>query len=144
MKDLSFSEFARQIEVPRTSVYTRMNQIKKQDPEKYDRYINANGDSLKIRAEYVEALTDLFKNPAPKPLHKKQDRNEDVQYLEQALEESEERYQHLFQEYTQLVRHMQEVNQQLMALMMDQMQQNHKKTNNRKKNEDLGQMHLHL
>ncbi|CAM4028872.1 hypothetical protein [Catellicoccus marimammalium] len=145
MKDLTFNEFAKHISVPRTTVYTKLNQIKNQEPEKYESYVDTTKEPLKIRAAYVVALEQLFKNPsAPKETPKQNQRSmqEELKYLEQALEESEERYQNLFTEYTQLVRHMQTVNQQLMTLMMDQMSQ--KKSHPRKTNneERVGQMHL--
>ncbi|CAM3373821.1 hypothetical protein [Vagococcus fessus] len=63
MSDLTFAQFGKQANIPRTTVYTRLNRIKELDDKIYDSFITKNKDnSLVVKSEKVAELTDLMRS----------------------------------------------------------------------------------
>lgn len=61
MNDLTFAKFAKQADIPRTTVYTRLNTIKELDEDTYNSFITTNEDrTLAVKYEKINELADLL------------------------------------------------------------------------------------
>lgn len=132
MENLTFSEFAKYANIPRTTVYTRLNNIKKRDQETYDYFVFQEDQTLKIYAEHVDELKhfmttedyDQFmhqlKEVKEVPENRESTREETllglIQQLSDELKRSEERYNRLFDDYLRLSENLQSVNERLLQL----------------------------
>lgn len=124
MEDLTFSEFAKMIGIPRTTLYTKLNQLKKNDVAKYDRFVIQNEDTLKIRHDRMEELKGFLQaeyKPSTAPKNNTQNNqsqlSKEVEALKKELRLSEERYEQLFRQYTTLNDKVQTTNDRLMNVI---------------------------
>lgn len=144
MKDLTFSEFAKFADIPRTTVYTRLNNIKKHDPSQYQQFVFQEDNTLKIYGDRVEELKQFIDTnhyePFIQQLKEKQevveskemksvnesavDMNQSlyatIDSLKDALERSEERYSRLFDDYLRLSATLQQVSDRLLQVTEEQ------------------------
>lgn len=136
MENLTFSEFAKYADIPRTTVYTRLNNIKKRDGDTYDYFVFQENQTLKIYADRVDELkqfmtTDdydqfmqqLKETKVASPSDEGQNTQplmQVIQQLSDELKHSEERYNRLFDDYLRLSANLQEVNERLMHLTESQ------------------------
>ena len=123
MQDLTFSEFAKKINIPRTTLYTKLNQLKKNDLARYEMYVIQNEDTLKIRHEKMDELKG-FLQAEHKPSARVQNdqkqlaqQNDEIEVLKTALANSEERYQLLMEQYIEQTKQLKEINERLLCLL---------------------------
>lgn len=128
MSDLTFSEYAKTINMPRTTLYTKLNQLKKTDPARYEMYVIQNEDTLKIRHEKMDELKG-FLQAEHKPVNKtqieqqkqlEQQRHDEIEVLKKALNQSEERYQLLLEQYIAQTNQVKEMSERLLCLLEKQ------------------------
>lgn len=119
MEDLTFSEYAKWVGLPRTTLYTKLNQLKKTNPERYDYFVLQNENTLKIRHERMDELKGFLQAEHKPVMAPRQDSasTEEVETLKKELEKSEEKYQRLFQEYMGMNQRLQETNERLLAVI---------------------------
>lgn len=134
MEALTFGEFAKYANIPRTTVYTRLNHLKKHQPDAYDKVVfQDETNMLKIHGEYVEELKQFIATnqydryiqqihesgpivESHTELTTDVDKDLALKQLNDALKRSEARYNRLFEDYIQLSEKFQEANDRLMNI----------------------------
>lgn len=119
MEDLTFSEYAKKIGLPRTTLYTKLNQLKRSNPERYDAFVIQNENTLKIRGEKSDELKGFLQadyKPAT-TAHEEEQLKDEVTQLKKALTQSEEKYQRLFNDYMALNQQLQATNDRLVTVI---------------------------
>lgn len=136
MNDLTFSEFAKYANIPRTTVYTRLNNIKKHNPEQYRRFVFQEENTLKIYGDRADELKQYIDSNHYEPyMQQLKEQHEEtskaegdtvqslqkvIDTLREELDRSEDRYSRLFDDYLRLSATLQQVSERLMQLSEDQ------------------------